>query len=284
VREFELEHAGPRLAGRAGDLPGSPTVLFINAVGMRATLLDPLAAGYADAGFNMLTWELRGSPGGGDPRELSLADHVADGLAVLDGHGLSAAHIAGWCTGASIGAALVRAAPARALSLTSVDGAFLFDGSPSAALGSAVYEMCADIEADQRRAEFYHEVTKPRGTGAAVLGISDDPDLVEQLSLPYRQGVEGLTRYALALRSVVRDYDAPAVLSGLGLPALFAARRDDRLVTFRDSERAAALIPGARLELAESGGHYALFQSPEAVAPLAAFLHRIAEASPSCRL
>jgi pimeloyl-ACP methyl ester carboxylesterase len=279
VREFAFERGGVKLVGGSGGRPELPTVLFINAVGMRASLLDGLADGYRAAGFNLLTWELRGSPGERDARGLALDDHVADGLAVLDALGLPAAHIAGWCTGASVAAALVRTAPARALSLTSVDGAFLFEGSPAAPLGNAVYEMCAEIEADEARGAFYHEVTKPRGNGAAVLGIADDPELVDHLSLPYRQGVEGLVRYAFALRSVVRDYDARTVLSGLRLPALFAARRDDRLVTFRDSERAAALIPGARLELADSGGHYALFQRPDAAVPLAAFLRGISETS-----
>ncbi|MFL6115916.1 MAG: alpha/beta hydrolase [Catenulispora sp.] len=278
MRERAVDTPTGALAAFSAGRPDLPRILFVNAVGMRATLLDPLAAALAAAGFDLLTWELRGSPGGSDPRGLSLADHVADGLAVLDAYRADTAHLAGWCTGASIAAALVRAAPARALSLVSVDGAFLFDGVPSAALGDAVYEMCAEIEADEGRGEFYHEVTRPRGTGGAVLGIADDPALVDHLSLPYRQGVDGLVRYAFTLRSVVRDYDARGVLSGLSVPALFTAQRDDRLVTFKDSERAAALIPGARLELADSGGHYALFQSPDAARPLAAFLRGISRA------
>jgi pimeloyl-ACP methyl ester carboxylesterase len=280
VHEVSVHCGDAPLTSYSGGLPELPAVLFVNAVGMSGALLAPLALSLADAGFNMLTWELRGSPGLSDPRTLSLDDHVDDALAVLDAHGVRAAHVAGWCTGATIAASVVRRIPDEALSLVSVDGAFLFDGGPSAALGDAVYGMCADIEADEDRGTFYHEVTRPRGTGAAVLGIADDPLLVEHLSLPYRQGVEGLVRYAFGIRSVVRDYDAQAALTGLSLPALITARRDDRLVTFRDSERAAALIPGARVHLAESGGHYALFQDPDAMAPLAAFLRGISTTAP----
>ncbi len=248
-----------------------PTVLFINAVGMENRLMEGLAEQFRRAGMNLVTWELRGSPGPSEAREVSLRDHTADALAVVDALGLAQVHVAGWCTGASIALFVAHELGDRALSFTSVDGALLFDGMPGARVGNAVFDMCTQIATDTGRAAYFHDVVRPRGNEGAALGVQDE-ELVRMLTLPYRQGLEELTRFAFGI-SATCDYDPVAACTQLSVPALFLARRDDAMVGHRNSQRAAGLIEGAELQVSASGGHYALFTDPaETAATMAAFV------------
>ncbi|CAM5556145.1 Putative aminoacrylate hydrolase RutD [Streptomyces avidinii] len=247
------------------------TVLFVNAVGMENVLLDGIAERFRAAGLNLVTWELRGSPGPSDTREVTLADHVADGVAVLDGLGIEKAHVAGWCTGASVALFLARELGERALSFSSVDGAYLFDGVPGARLGNAVFDMCAQVAKDVGQAGLYHEAMRPRGNEGTALGI-EDPELIGMLTLPYRQDEEELIRFAYGIRATTTGYAPAEACAELTLPALFLARRDDEMVGYRNSARAAELVPGAQFAAAETGGHYALFTDPEPVEAMSAFM------------
>jgi pimeloyl-ACP methyl ester carboxylesterase len=266
----------PMDAVRCGDVslnvldtgPGErvPAVLFVNAVGMAADLVEPFARLVHLAGFRFITWELRGSPGPSDGvGDCTLTAHARDGAAILTALGVRDVHLAGWCTGASVALFLARDLGARIRSLTSVDGSYLFDGVPGAPLGNAMYAMCGEIVADPATGPRYHELTRPRGTEAAVLGLAGRPDLVDHMTLPYRQGVEELIRYAHAIRAAC-DYDPVRLCSTVECPTLVTARRDDRMVSYRNSRRAADLIPGARVTLADHGGHYGLFVDAEAMA------------------
>ncbi|MEU5543938.1 alpha/beta hydrolase [Streptomyces sioyaensis] len=273
MRSERVRSGGVSLDVAVGGQDDLPTVLFINAIGMENRLLDGLAEHLRSAGLNLVTWELRGSPGPSGAREVSLRDHTADALAIVDALGLSHVHVAGWCTGASIGLFVARELSERALSFTSVDGALLFDGVPGARLGNAVFDMCGQIAADPERAGFFHDVVRPRGNEAAVLGVDDD-DLVGMLTLPYRQGLDELTRFAFGI-SATCDYDPVAACEELSVPALFLARQDDAMVGHRNSQRAAGLVEGAEVQVAASGGHYALFTDPaETADTMATFLFK----------
>jgi pimeloyl-ACP methyl ester carboxylesterase len=237
---------------------------------MRGELFAGVAASLRSAGVNLVTWDQRGSPGPGDPRDCKMEDHVADGLAVLAALGLGQVHVAGWCIGASIAVFLARELGSQALSFTAVDGVYLFDGVPGGAQGKAIFDMCVDIAADPGRAPRYHDAVRPRGNEAAVMGLDGHPELVQQLTYPYRQGVDGLVRYAHAIRTMT-DYEVTGPCVELTCPALFTARREDQIVGFRHSQRAAALVPGAQFHLAD-GGHYGLFVDREAPLRMAEFM------------
>jgi pimeloyl-ACP methyl ester carboxylesterase len=246
-------------------------VLFVNAVGMRSSLLDGLAAGFADEGFNFLSWELRGSPGPSrDMLDCALAAHVADGAAVLDTFGISRVHLVGWCTGASVAGHAVAELEDRVASLVAVDGAFLFSGVPGGPLGNAMYEMCGEIVADMALGARYHELTQPRGNEGKVLGL-DDPGLVAEVTLPYRGGVEDLVRYAYGIRASC-DYDPMHMCSRISCPALLLAHRDDKMVSSKNSVKAAELIPGSQIVVMDSGGHYGLFMDLGCVSVMSSFM------------
>jgi len=262
---------GTSLRVRQAGLADLPTVLFVNAVGMRGSLLDGPAAIFAAAGLNLVTWELRGSPGPEDARAVTLDDHVADAVEILGILGAGKAHIAGWCTGASIALHLTRRLGDQVLSFASVDGAYLFDGVPGGPLGNAMFGMCKQIVSDESRADYFHDITKPRGNEATVLGLEGRPELVDQLILPYRGGVGGLIAYAYAIHRSC-SYDPAELCQALAVPTLILARRDDRMVASKNSMRAASLVAGAQLSIADSGGHYALFIEDQIAREIAEFM------------
>ncbi|HET8662209.1 MAG TPA: alpha/beta hydrolase [Micromonosporaceae bacterium] len=252
--------------------PDQPTVLFVNAVGMVSELATGLAGGFSQAGFNFVTWDLRGSPGPSlGRRDCTLASHAQDAVQILDELGVGAVHVLGWCTGASAALFLAERLGDRMRALVAVDGAYLFDGVPGAPLGNAMYAMCKDIVADAGTAARYHELTRPRGNEATVLGLEHAPDLVDHMTLPYRQGLDELVRYAFAIWSAC-DYEPVAALHRVDRPMLLTARQDDRMVSYRNSVRAAGHVAGAQVRIADSGGHYGLFTDTTAVPEIAAFL------------
>jgi len=246
------------------DASDNPTILFVNAVGMTGRLLDRVAADFQAAGLKLVTWDLRGNPGPADARTVGLADHVADGLDILAALGISEVHLGGWCTGASVALLMALQLGNAALSFTSTDGAYLFDGVPGASLGNAVYAMCAEIMSDESRAGYFLDITRSRGDEETALGLVGRPDLVEAIMQPYRRGTDGLISYAYAIRATCA-YDPVEACAALSIPALFTARRDDRMVGWRNSERAAGLTRHATFAVSDVGGHYTLFTDGQAV-------------------
>jgi aminoacrylate hydrolase len=65
------------------------------------------------------------------------------------------------------------------------------------------------------------------------------------------QGEETLRKRIGALLA----FDATADLAGIGVPTAVIAARDDVLVPATQSERLAAAVPGAVLQVADWGGH-----------------------------
>jgi pimeloyl-ACP methyl ester carboxylesterase len=118
--------------------------------------------------------------------------------------------------------------------------------------------MCADITSDESRAGYFLDITKSRGDEEAALGLAGRPDLVEAIMQPYRQGIAGLISYAYAIRATCA-YDPVQACASLSIPALFIARRDDRMVGWRNSERAVSLTCRGKLAVSDFGGHYTLF-------------------------
>jgi pimeloyl-ACP methyl ester carboxylesterase len=272
MRHERLLSGSAELAAGRTDIDRE-TVLFVNAVGMPAQLLEPVASAFDAAGLGFLTWELRGSPGPtADPADSRLEDHVSDGLHLLDALDLRYVHLAGWCTGAPVALSLTAVLGHRALSFASVDGAFLFSGVPGGRLGNAMFAMCGEIVADERRAQYFETVTRPRDAQtASTMGMDAGSPLFAHVTLPYRSGVDGLLRYAHAIRAVCA-HPPEEELRRIRCPALFTARRNDLMVAHDNSRWAAELVPGARFRLFDDGGHYGLFEDPAGAAELTDFM------------
>lgn len=77
-------------------------------------------------------------------------------------------------------------------------------------------------------------------------------------------------RYAFAVRALTA-YDVTTPCSELSCPALFTARRHDRVVGYRNSQRVAELVAGSQFTMVD-GGHYAVFTDTGAPARIARFM------------
>src|SRR5205085_577582 len=138
----------------------APTVVLVNAFGMDVDIWEMLASRLR-ATHRIVTWDSRGLPGLGEPFDESRCDvtaHAHDMAAALDHHGVHAAHVVGWCTGAQVGLRFASLNPSRMLSFTSVNGAFSFsqDIQVSDFKKNIMYLM-PKIAASRAHASAYHQ-------------------------------------------------------------------------------------------------------------------------------
>lgn len=105
------------MTGLAVDDDGAgPAVVLLHGFSFDASMWDPQRPALLAAGYRVLRYDLRGFGAAGPP--LPERDHVGDLRAVLDGHGVAAAHLVGLSLGANVALAAAHAAPARVASLT----------------------------------------------------------------------------------------------------------------------------------------------------------------------
>lgn len=78
-----------------------------------------------DRGFRVTSWYYRGTAGGerpADPSRITVDDHVADALAVMDHEGVERAVLACWSLGVNVGFELARQHPERVAGILAVAG------------------------------------------------------------------------------------------------------------------------------------------------------------------
>ncbi|AOS65339.1 putative hydrolase or acyltransferase of alpha/beta superfamily [Actinoalloteichus hymeniacidonis] len=113
---------GTALVSWRGAASGPP-VLVCGAIGAPAQAWPSLTA--ADARLHALGWHYRGTYGSAkpaDPTDITLDDHVADAVAVLDEAGIERTPVIGWSSGATIAAELARTLPDRITGLMMIAG------------------------------------------------------------------------------------------------------------------------------------------------------------------
>lgn len=119
-RALRYEALGPK---------GAPVVVLANGLGGRLYTWLPVVEALA-AGARVLTWDYRGlfdSEGALDassPQDLSVVTHAEDLARVLDAEGEDAAHLIGWSMGVQVSLEFAARNPARALSLTLINGTY----------------------------------------------------------------------------------------------------------------------------------------------------------------
>jgi 3-oxoadipate enol-lactonase len=93
--------------------------------------------------------------------------------------------------------------------------------------------------------------------------LATRPELVEE----WIASVDAYPRLGIA-RAVAAVTSPPGVLgrlAGVNVPALVVCGRDDRSTPLAHSERIAAALPRARLEVVEGAGHASALEAPQAV-------------------
>lgn len=267
VVQKQASYDGLELDLYVADGSYSRTVVFVNAFGISAAIATPLAEQVLAAGANFVTWECRGAPG--PYREPHTAydpdDHVRDFISVIDALGLSQVVALGWCSGGEIALGVAHRCPERIARLILVSPYLSFvDPSPTT-VGTSLEEMIGMVAADATRARMFYEIMKRSGRDAQVLGLLEDPEMLDFVSAPFESGAEFLYRYAGMLARLYRN----RVLDWCGsvrVPTLAIGGGRDVVSHAEHVERLARAMPNAKSEVFDDADHYGLFRHPGVLA------------------
>jgi pimeloyl-ACP methyl ester carboxylesterase len=123
MSRFTFDSAdGTTIAGWRNDGTGTPVVIC-NGLGTPPIAWPAVSA--ADSGFRVCSWYYRGTGGSARPADesrISIDDHMADVLALMDHEGLDRALLACWSLGVNIGFELARQHPERVAGVLAVAG------------------------------------------------------------------------------------------------------------------------------------------------------------------
>ncbi|KAB0639889.1 alpha/beta hydrolase [Burkholderia stagnalis] len=270
----------PLAAFEAGD-PDAPTVLVVNALGVSAAFVAPLAARLAER-HRVILWESRGLPDGvGEAADLSLARHAQDAADVLaalggaNGHanGRANGHVAAivaYCSGANI-------------------AAYALDERLLAAGRLVIVSPSMEVAGVTERTLYQKSVLplwqRIADGGAAYAGLVrvllnqarrvDDGSLDYQLAtlngLPFGDDAS-ICRYAAMQAACLRE-DWAARLARLALPALVLHGARDDVIHAATSRGVADALAGATLETIDDAGHFGVYTSRALQDRVAAFLN-----------
>lgn len=223
----------------------------------------------------LISWYMRGTMGSDRPvdeRNISLADHVSDAIAVLDEAGIERCVVIGWSMGVTIAAELALRYPER------VSGLLLVAGAP----GDSFEGMLPMLPSQFRRTVGLTAVKLLQQAGpvldsvlhrvpvtdlttfllrhSGVIKPSSDPKAVTQAVSRFLQhDWRWYFTLALALGETPRQDLGPIVC-----PVTLLAGRDDVLATTESMSAPAGKLPQARLRVLPCS-HYLPLEAPEAV-------------------
>ncbi|MCP9485362.1 MAG: alpha/beta hydrolase [Gaiellaceae bacterium MAG52_C11] len=224
-----------------------PSLLLIQGLGYARWGWEPVVPGLSRS-FDVLTFDNRGI-GGSDapPGPYAAAELAADAARVLDEAGVERAHVAGTSLGGMIAQELALTSPER------VEKLVLACTTPG---GSRAFPM------PQRTVDLILARASLREYVENALEPADRPDLVERILAHRERTAQGFEAWS-AQAAAGAGFDAADRLGGLVAPTLVQHGDGDVVVDPRNAELLAELIPDARLEVYEGGGHLFFWQEPE---------------------
>jgi pimeloyl-ACP methyl ester carboxylesterase len=276
--EFVTNSQGLRLwTERFGDA-ADPVVLLIMGTATQAIgWPDEFVEVLADGGRQVIRFDHRDT-GQSDCVDFAavpytIGDMARDALAVLDGHQVSAAHIAGASLGGRIGQLLAVHYPSRIRTLTAIMTSPMgYQAGPAWARAMAGQPPePGDLPAPSP--EFFRHVAAMAGSPPAtyqerIIANVETWRILNGTALPFdadaaRRHVEdsiarardfqAATQHDLAGRQMISERQAP--LSRITAPTLVIHGTSDPLLPLANGQAVAALIPGARFEAVPGMGH-----------------------------
>jgi pimeloyl-ACP methyl ester carboxylesterase len=262
--------------------PGDPTVLLVMGTSTQGIgWPDELVEALAHSGRHVIRFDHRDT-GRSDcvdfaTRPYALADLAADAAAVLDGHGVPAAHIVGTSLGGAIGQWLAVHRAARVRTLTAMASSPMGNNAGPAWARALAGEPPAADELPPPAPRFLEHVlasakaprTTPRQRVDAAVQTWRvlNGDVLPFDELAARRFVEhsharagdiaAASNHDLAGRRW--DDDRRASLSAITAPTLVLHGSDDPLFPQAHGEALATRIPAAQLEIVPGMGHHPFF-------------------------
>jgi 3-oxoadipate enol-lactonase len=233
---------------------GAPTILFANSLGTNFHVWDPQAAALAGR-YRILRYDMRGH-GLTDcppaPEGFTIAELVADALALLDALGIAEAHLCGLSIGGMVAQGLAVRAPKRVRSLILCDTALAigppanWDQRIAAVRGGGVASIEAAVLARWFTPRFL------AGRPVEARGMAN---------MLTRTPAEGYIGACLALRAADFRRDSAAIRC----PTLVVVGGQDLATPPALAEALAGVIPGATLRRLPDAAHIPTIEQPAAL-------------------
>ena len=184
------------------------------------------------------------------------ADLAADAVAVLDGHGLDAAHLVGMSMGGALAQIVALTRPERVLTLTLISTTLADDTN-------GVLPGPTDRYLEHMKAGEEVDWSDPHAIGAYI--VTDAEELAStrhgfdsaatiefvHTDLQRARSPQSLINHAM----LPSDEDAPGALADIDAPTLVIHGNADPMLPVAHGEALATAIPGAALLVIEGGGH-----------------------------
>jgi pimeloyl-ACP methyl ester carboxylesterase len=236
-----------------------PAVLLIN--GSEAQGIgwpDALVSRLVEGGLQVVRYDHRDTGESTtvefDAEPYSLADLVADALAVLDGHDLASAHVVGTSMGGMIAQWLAAAHPARVRTLTLLTTSPV-DGGDDLPRPAESFLEAIGAAADLPRATVPERVEADVVIYRILNGDAPfDEDAARAVATRHFARARDWTKAANHRRLASIEVDPPP-LSAIEAPTLVLAAADDPIFPPAHARALAEAIPGARLLPMAGMGH-----------------------------
>lgn len=251
-----------------GDPKAAPLLLIMGLGAQMLSWDEDFCAGLAARGFYVIRYDNRdsglstklesageadvlGAFGGNAKPAYSLDDLADDAAGLLDGLGISAAHIVGASMGGFIAQLVAINHPDRALSLTSImSGPGGRDAVPPQPEGA---EILVKVPPPTREGQIEHGLWIRK----VLHGPADKFDEAAETTRVVRAHDRSYypTGTGRQLVAILASYSRVEKLGGVKVPTLVIHGTGDVLVPVENGRRVAAAVPGARLIEFEGMGH-----------------------------
>lgn len=264
---------GTELAAHSyGTGQGTP-LLLVNAIGpdlspWRCVIKE------LEASRSMLSWDLRGLHGSGQPGtdRIDAPAHAEDAMAVVDEAGVESFAIATWSTGTRIALEIARIYPERVKALVIVSGGFGrgFRGLFRYFEISSVFPFGAGIAkhfASALEGPFRSFVQRPEIAGvvrqSGIIGPTANIELLVEVLQSFADS--DLRTLFRIYEEVVGDAD-PSILHEVQAPTLLITGKRDRFTTQAMVDSMLVRLPSAEKVVYEKATHFLPLEYPERLA------------------
>jgi len=256
-----------RHVGEGAD-PSAAPLLALHGVGGSADHMAVEVQGLA-GDRPVIVFDARGHGRSSRPERFTVADHVADALAVLAALGVDRFGALGVSMGSYLAPGVVAAAADRAASLVLVVPKGHGRESSTARLMRERPELFAGKSAEELAQVMFDIIISPSNTAperevlATTMAAQARPELVLD-PVDFQRANDALA-----------GFDNRPILAGLACPVLVISGEDDVLNPPAEGRAVAAAVPGARFAVIERAGHALTAERPaEYLALVRPFLAR----------
>lgn len=234
-----------------------PWVVLIIPFGLKVELARPFFD-FLSTDHNVLSWESRLILDPPEQRvgtdDLTVDKHVADLMTVLDSRGISRTRIVGYCSGAGIALAALKAHPDRFSDVVLVSGEYVMlrDASCVTQFGSDIDSILPMASKDSKTAQFILDRIQLDATRRG-------PRAPDGINLPF-SSVHYFHRYAMNYLSY-RAANFAEMARSLNKRTLVIAGQCDQQTNVASSQKIQQLIAGSSLLIEPEGDHYELLRA-----------------------